>query len=119
MLWVYDHYKYVYSFSAGIDFRRQNLTSTDDLCAERIKQNSGVNHNIGIQIKRKELTKAFIILSWKKINLTSEDDPRAERVSVFCGRDLTDDNDVLISISQMLVKMPRTLWHEDTVDNRS
>ena len=29
MLWVYGHYKYVYSFSAGIDSRRQNLTSTD------------------------------------------------------------------------------------------
>ena len=29
MLWVYGHYKYCYSYSAGIDFRRQNLTSTD------------------------------------------------------------------------------------------
>ena len=29
MLWVCDHYVYFYSFSAGIDFRRQNLTSTD------------------------------------------------------------------------------------------
>ena len=29
MLWVYDHCKYVYSCSVGIDFRRQNLTSTD------------------------------------------------------------------------------------------
>ena len=31
MLWVYGHYKYhlCYSFSAGIDFKRQNLTSTD------------------------------------------------------------------------------------------
>ena len=29
MLWVYSHYKYVYSYSAGIDFRRQNLTPTD------------------------------------------------------------------------------------------
>ena len=29
MLWVYSHYnKYFYSFSAGIDFGRQNLTST-------------------------------------------------------------------------------------------
>ena len=27
MLRVYGHYKYLYSFSAGIDFRRQNLTS--------------------------------------------------------------------------------------------
>ena len=30
MLRVYDHYKmFVYSYSAGIDFRRQNLTSAD------------------------------------------------------------------------------------------
>ena len=29
MLCVYCNYKYFYSYSAGIDFRRQNLTSTD------------------------------------------------------------------------------------------
>ena len=29
MLWVCGHYKYFTSFSAGIDFRRQNLTSVD------------------------------------------------------------------------------------------
>ena len=29
MLWVYGQYKYVYSYSAGIDCSRQNLTSTD------------------------------------------------------------------------------------------
>ena len=29
MLWVYGHYKYIYSFSAGIVFIRQNLTSAD------------------------------------------------------------------------------------------
>ena len=29
MLWVYGQYKYVDSYSAGIDFSRQNLTSTD------------------------------------------------------------------------------------------
>ena len=28
MLWVYAHYKYVYTYSAG-GFSRQNLTSTD------------------------------------------------------------------------------------------
>ena len=28
MLWVYAHYKYIYSYSEGINFRRQNLTST-------------------------------------------------------------------------------------------
>ena len=26
MLWVYDHYGYFYSYSAGIDARRQNLS---------------------------------------------------------------------------------------------
>ena len=29
MLWVCGHYKYFYSYNAGIDFSRQNLTSTD------------------------------------------------------------------------------------------
>ena len=29
MLWAYGHYKYVYSYSAEIDFSRQNLTSVD------------------------------------------------------------------------------------------
>ena len=29
MLWVYGHYKYYYSYSAEIDFSRQNLTSVD------------------------------------------------------------------------------------------
>ena len=27
MLWVYGHYKYFHSYSAGINSRRQNLTS--------------------------------------------------------------------------------------------
>ena len=26
MLWMYDHYEYFYSYSAGIDFRRQILS---------------------------------------------------------------------------------------------
>ena len=29
MLWVYGHYKYLYSYIVGVDFSRQNLTSTD------------------------------------------------------------------------------------------
>ena len=29
MLWVCSHYKYFHSHSAGTDFSRQNLTSTD------------------------------------------------------------------------------------------
>ena len=31
MLWVYGHQKYFYYYSAGIDFSRQNLTSTDEM----------------------------------------------------------------------------------------
>ena len=30
MLYVYSHYKYFYSYSVGIDFRRQNPTSDSD-----------------------------------------------------------------------------------------
>ena len=37
MLWDYGHYKYFYSYSAGIDFRRQNLTSTVDPRTVRVK----------------------------------------------------------------------------------
>ena len=37
MLWVYSHYKYAYSFSAGIDCRRQSLTSTIDPRAVKVK----------------------------------------------------------------------------------
>ena len=29
MLWIFGHYKYFYSHSVGIHFRRQNLISTD------------------------------------------------------------------------------------------
>ena len=37
MLWVYDHYKYFYSYSAGIVFIRQILTTKVDPRAERVK----------------------------------------------------------------------------------
>ena len=37
MLWVYDHYNVFTSFTAGIDFRRQILTSKVNLRAERVK----------------------------------------------------------------------------------
>ena len=37
MLGVYGYYKYVYSYCAGIDCRRQNLTSKVDPRAVRIK----------------------------------------------------------------------------------
>ena len=36
MLWVYGYCKYVYPFSAGINFRRQNLTSKVDPRTERV-----------------------------------------------------------------------------------
>ena len=35
---VYGHYKYLNSYRAGIDFIRQNLTSTDGLLAETVKR---------------------------------------------------------------------------------
>ena len=35
MLWVYGHFKF-YSFSAGIEFRRQNLPSKVGPRAERV-----------------------------------------------------------------------------------
>ena len=37
MLWVYDHYKYFYSHSAGIDLRRQILTTKVDPRTVRVK----------------------------------------------------------------------------------
>ena len=37
MLLVYGHYKYVYSYSAGIDSRRQILTSRVDPRTKRVK----------------------------------------------------------------------------------
>ena len=37
MLWVYGHYNFFLSFSAGINFRRQNLTPNVGVCAERVK----------------------------------------------------------------------------------
>ena len=36
MLWVYGHYKDFTSYSAEVDFRRQNLTSKVDPCAVRV-----------------------------------------------------------------------------------
>ena len=37
MLWVYGHYRYFYSYSAGTDFSRQNLTSTDVGCSRIVR----------------------------------------------------------------------------------
>ena len=37
MLWVYGQYKYVDPYSVGIDFSRQNLTSTDILSTKACK----------------------------------------------------------------------------------
>ena len=37
MLWVYGHFKYFLSYSAGIDFRRQTLASKVDPRAVRVK----------------------------------------------------------------------------------
>ena len=40
MLWVYGQYKYVYSYSAGIDFSRQILTTEVDPRAVRVKHST-------------------------------------------------------------------------------
>ena len=45
MLWVYSHYKDFYSSSAGVDFRRQILTSWVD---PRTVNESRLNFNDGI-----------------------------------------------------------------------
>ena len=50
-------------FCAGTDFRRQNLTSIE---ASKVDLHTETN-NTGIQIKRKELTKAFMTISKLKI----------------------------------------------------
>ena len=36
MLWMYDHYKYFYSYIAGIYFSRQNLTTKVASRAEKV-----------------------------------------------------------------------------------
>ena len=48
------------SYSAGIDFRRQNLT------LKELQYWPITTDNMGIQMNRKELTKTFIMISnWK------------------------------------------------------
>ena len=58
-------------FSAGIDFRRQILTSKVDPRTENINMyNDRGAHNKGIEIRRKELTKTFMVISnWKNTSL--------------------------------------------------
>ena len=49
------------SLNAGIGFWRQGLTSKADPRTERIFYNGSIDpYNIGIQMKREELTKTFI-----------------------------------------------------------
>ena len=45
MLWVYGYCKYVYPFSAGINFRRQNLTSKVDPRTERVNIRGVMRHS--------------------------------------------------------------------------
>ena len=59
MLWVYGQHKYVNSYSAGIDFSRQNLTYTGD-----------------------KLWSSECDVCRRQI-LTSKVDPRAVRVKIF------------------------------------
>ena len=58
-------------FSAEIDFRRQILTSKVDPRTENINMyNDRGPHNKGIEMKRKELTKTFMVISnWKNTSL--------------------------------------------------
>ena len=61
MLWICDHYhdyQYVYSCSAGIDFRRQILTSKVDPRTVRV--------NVGL-IYQNSLATAIYNLKWLKI----------------------------------------------------
>ena len=50
MSWVYGHYKYVNSFSEGIDFRRQNLTSTVSDPPSRSGSQKQKNYQISVNI---------------------------------------------------------------------
>ena len=51
MLWVYGHYEYFNSYSAGIDFRRQILTSKIDPRAVRVKVSLSIAHEVELVIK--------------------------------------------------------------------
>ena len=71
---LYKIFQRFNSFSAGIVFIRQNLTSVDvRFCrikkipalqkSKYIKWPYSLTHNIGIQMKRKELSKTFMLIS--------------------------------------------------------
>ena len=64
MVWVDNHYHFFHSFSAEIDFRRQNLTST----YVRIRR----LYTTDSDVYRRQFYRCQI--------LTSEDGPRTERV---------------------------------------
>ena len=53
--------KRVNPFYAGIDFRRQNLTSKVDPALKELRINNG-RKTIGVQMKLKELTKTFMMI---------------------------------------------------------
>ena len=62
MSWMYGKYKYAYSYSAGIDFSRHNLTSTDvtskvDPRAVRVKRNwiSTLLWKVSVDLKSKQI----------------------------------------------------------------
>ena len=65
--------------SAGIEFRRQNLTSRRHILTSKVDPRTKrvkylywpQTHNTGIQMKQKELTKIFIIISNLKKTLVS------------------------------------------------
>ena len=72
MLWVYDHYKYFNSYSAGIDFSHQNLTSTEShkVYPRPVRVKLFI---MGIEMNREELNKTFMMISnLKKQTLISK-----------------------------------------------
>ena len=67
MLWVYGHYKYFNSFSAGTVFIRQNLTSTDVRfwCIKTVPALKGLKHT---QPQKAHLGDIFCMLFADKVH---------------------------------------------------
>ena len=93
MLWVYAHYKYINSYSAGIDFRQDNLTSADvrfwrlksDPRAVRVRE----GHTIVLFVSPSQLNKAQLVSYFSIIILHDNNSAiESEKVTVtapwFC-----------------------------------
>ena len=88
MLWIYSRYKYVYSHSAGIDFRRQILTSKVDPRTVRVKQRDTIDwHNVGIMLVQRWTQWNNIKPALMQHLLSGKAHPRArilEQVTIHC-----------------------------------